>query len=261
MTTDIVVIIKDHRGYRIGIATRCDMPVYHMADGSRLSLDVYPAHEENLKRLRNGVDLVPIGPTTYQWPLRAEMVAQYLAEMGYGVDDELRLQRRLADPFPRIELGHIGPMTMIHLATCAARLNGGKVDANIPPDTEAMESEAMKRPANVIWVADDKHPDGALVFVDSFPDKMGLVPKQDDDPGRLTKLGRQLCFTWHDYSFIPKSGNMYQLFKYLNTEPAPFDTLQDMDKAGYFVAADGVICRKGDGKLGLADVSIDDFPK
>jgi hypothetical protein len=260
MTTDIVVIIRDLRGYRLGIAVRCDMPVYHMADGSRLSVDVYPAHEENLKRLRNGVELVPIGSTTYQWPLRAEMVAQVLDEMGYGVDDELRLQRRLADPFPRIELGHIGPMIMVHLATCAARLKeaGKEMGEGI---SEAVEAEAMKRPANIAWLADEKHPDGCLVFVDSFPDKMGLLPKQDEDPGRLGVLGRQLCLSWHDYTLIPKSGNVYLLYKYLNTEPAPFDTLQDMDKAGYFVAADGVLCRKGDGKLGIADVSIDDFLK
>lgn len=260
---NIMVILKDVFGYKIGTALSWDGASFSMDDGRRVSADIWPATQENLTRVTVGAELQPIGTRTFQWPAKAQVIEEYLTSEGWGIDEEMRIRPKLPIPFTKIKPEHIGPIIMAHTQMIAVRIKEAVDAKKLDPSSEQadVEKAALRTPVNLIWLTNpDPQPNqtkAALVYVDRWPDRIVPVPELTDDPGKFYKVGKQLALGWHDYFLIPKNQNVYTLYHFMQTEDAPFENIEEMQKGGYFITMDGLICKTR--SIGMSDISINGF--
>jgi len=266
---NFLILTKDFQGYKLDVALGWDGASFTMGDGRRLSHQVFMATQENLTRVALGSDPTPIGEGSYQLPPPAEAALSFLEMEGMAVDKDLRLRRKLTDPFGKLKPGHIPPVIMMHMKVCHdLTKEKAKADPTATPDDESTAME--KRLVNLLW--NGQHigfvvgPGGngmpAIVGIPDMSEESADLkdfPEVPKESGKFTMYGNQIVLTWQDHHLIPKNGQIYSYHRYLKVEDAPFETLEQAGKMGLFVTTDGVVCKDGKSALVSQGLSIDDF--
>jgi hypothetical protein len=238
----MLAIIRDPLGYRLFNARKWTGHGFLTDDGIELSAQVYPAHRANLLAAVTGNALVTV-KDSYQWPVKAEEVADLLRGWGWSVDDNLRLKRKLGAPFTMIKPSQIGPLIMVHMKVCEEK----KKEAERIPMWLAHAEEAVpggKAVQCLYYILDAK--------------AATKVPEMDDDPGQFSICNNQFCLSWHDQHLIPKTADVFMLHRWLKVTPGP-ESLEDLEKNHQFVSVDGMLCKSGMNALTASTLSIDEF--
>jgi hypothetical protein len=249
----MIVLLKDLRGYRLGISEDDGKEFFKLVGGETVGKDkCWPATTWNIEtatldiksggRSRPKMKQLEQG---YQMDLDPAELVAIARRTGLDLDSDLRLRMKMTPPFIDIEENDVMPLIATHLKVC-----------------EDEKKDPAKEPIELLKIM------GQLVFKSG--DKAGMGKHEG---GRISLFNNtQVILSFGDWHFVPKNSRTGVFVQYLKCEPTGATSIKELCGKDKFLADDGVLCTWGlkqlvhasqrlDFKDELESMSVDDMIK
>jgi len=232
-----LLIVRDLRGYRVVNALEYDGAVFLVDGGDKIGKQAaFIADQSNIMLMAQGQPMRP-PEDMYLLPLEPAPMIKMMENYGFGLDHELRIRRRMQNPWMAIKAGHIAPIVMAHVTY-----------------NEKNGKNPESQPLNLLW-HDEAQKIAMLIGEDLF-----ALPEAQNEIGHINLYdNKQVVLTFQDYHIVPKNSNVGTMIKFLKVDQTGADSVQELCGKDKFLTEDGILLKRGDAKLSMANLSIDDF--
>lgn len=227
----MIVLLKDLRGYRLGIAVDDGKEFFKLESGETVGkAQCWPATTWNVETAaldiksggRSRTKMKQLEEGAFQMDMEPAELCVIARRNGMDIDEDLRIRVKMTPPFTEIKEDDIMPLIATHLKVC-----------------EDDKKDPAKEPLELLKIM------GQLVFKSG--DKAGMGQHEG---GRISLFnGKQVILSFGDWHFVPKNSRSGVFVQYLKCEPTGAASIAELCGKDKFLADDGVLCNWGLKKL------------